>query len=210
MKLRMQITKEKEIRFISHLEYVRTIERAIRRAKLPAAYSEGFNPHLKFSLASALGVGVVSMAEFVEIELAEPMEVHEAVQKMTAALPRGIQIMAADVTANNAPALMASAGGADYLVVLPYSGEYVEAVAAFNAAESVVYAQENDMLTLKFSCRITPNGSMKAADLLNTLNQHFGMQLPVEKADITRLDLYRAAADGRRLPMLEHMDKSIQ
>lgn len=49
MKLRMQITKEKEIRFISHLEYVRTIERAIRRAKLPAAYSEGFNPHLKFS-----------------------------------------------------------------------------------------------------------------------------------------------------------------
>ena len=88
MKLRMQITKEKEIRFISHLEYVRTIERAIRRAKLPAAYSEGFNPHLKFSLASALGVGVVSMAEFVEIELAEPMEVHEAVQKMTAATSR--------------------------------------------------------------------------------------------------------------------------
>ena len=53
MKLRMQITKDKDIRFISHLEYVRTIGRAIRRAKLPAAYSEGFNPHLKFSLASA-------------------------------------------------------------------------------------------------------------------------------------------------------------
>mgnify|MGYP000296683571 CR=1 FL=1 len=46
MKLRMQITKDKDIRFISHLEYVRTIGRAIRRAKLPAAYSEGFNPHL--------------------------------------------------------------------------------------------------------------------------------------------------------------------
>lgn len=72
MKLRMQITKDKDIRFISHLEYVRTIGRAIRRAKLPAAYSEGFNPHLKFSLASALGVGVVSYTEFVEIELAEP------------------------------------------------------------------------------------------------------------------------------------------
>ena len=78
MKLRMQITKDKDIRFISHLEYVRTIGRAIRRAKLPAAYSEGFNPHLKFSLASALGVGVVSYTEFVEIELAEPMEVEKA------------------------------------------------------------------------------------------------------------------------------------
>ena len=208
---------------------MRTIERAIRRAKLPAAYSEGFNPHLKFSLASALGVGVVSMAEFVEIELAEPMEAAEAVRKMTAALPRGIRILAADVTANNAPALMASAGGAEYIVTLPYDGGYVEAVAAFNAATSVIYAkaapklknkikeidvkfyipeiaasQENGLLTLKFSCRITPNGSMKAADLLNTLNQHFGMQLPVEKADITRLDLYRTAADGTRMPMLEH------
>ena len=78
MKLRMQITKDPEIRFISHLEYSRTISRAIRRAKLPAAYSEGFNPHLKFSLASALGVGVVSYTEFVEIELAEPMEVELA------------------------------------------------------------------------------------------------------------------------------------
>ena len=60
MKLRMQITKERDIRFISHLEYIRTIERAIRRAKLPATYSEGFNPHMKFSLASALGVGFAS------------------------------------------------------------------------------------------------------------------------------------------------------
>lgn len=81
MKLRLKITKDKSIRFISHLEYVRTIERAIRRAKLPAAYSEGFNPHLKFSLASALGVGVVSYAEFCEIELAEPMTGEEAAEK---------------------------------------------------------------------------------------------------------------------------------
>ena len=141
MKLRMQITKEKDIRFISHLEYVRTIERAIRRAKLPAAYSEGFNPHLKFSLASALGVGVVSFAEFVEIELAEAMEADAAIIKMRSALPRGIHILAADVTANNAPALMACAGGADYSVSLPYAENYAEAIAKFNQMESIIYAK---------------------------------------------------------------------
>lgn len=96
MKLRMQITKDKEIRFISHLEYIRTIERAIRRAKLPAAYSEGFNPHMKFSLASALGVGVVSYTEFVEIELTEPAEVAAAAMALSRALPRGIRVLAAD------------------------------------------------------------------------------------------------------------------
>ena len=141
MKLRLKITKDKSIRFISHLEYVRTIERAIRRAKLPAAYSEGFNPHLKFSLASALGVGVVSYAEFCEIELAEPMTAEEAAEKMQKTLPRGIRILAADVTATNAPALMAEAGGADYRVTLPYDKPVDEAMAAFNEAESIIYAK---------------------------------------------------------------------
>ena len=112
MKLRMQITKDRDIRFISHLEYVRTIERAIRRAKLPAAYSEGFNPHLKFSLASALGVGVVSYTEFVEIELAEPVEIEAAARALDKALPRGIRVLAADAVANNTAALMAEAAGA--------------------------------------------------------------------------------------------------
>lgn len=71
MKLRLQITKEPGIRFISHLEYQRSIEKALRRAGTPVAYSEGFNPHMRFSLASALSVGVTSSCEFVEIKLQE-------------------------------------------------------------------------------------------------------------------------------------------
>ena len=138
MKLRMQITKDKDIRFISHLEYVRTIGRAIRRAKLPAAYSEGFNPHLKFSLASALGVGVVSYTEFVEIELAEPMEVEAAAKALDAALPRGIRVLAADAVETHHAALMSQAAGAKYRVTLPYSRDISEAVAQFNAAETLL------------------------------------------------------------------------
>ena len=122
MKLRFQITKEKEIRFISHLEYVRTIGRAIRRAKLPAAYSQGFNPHMKYSLASALGVGVVSYAEFVELELAEPVHPLEAAEALQKALPRGIRVLAVDAVENSAPALMSVAGGAEYRVTLPWTG----------------------------------------------------------------------------------------
>ncbi|MCQ2380956.1 MAG: TIGR03936 family radical SAM-associated protein, partial [Acidaminococcaceae bacterium] len=76
MKIRMQITKDADIRFVSHLDYLRAIERSIRRAELPVEYSSGFNPHLKFSLASALGVGIVSSAEFVEMEMAKDIEVN--------------------------------------------------------------------------------------------------------------------------------------
>ena len=227
MKLRMQITKDRDIRFISHLEYVRTIERAIRRAKLPAAYSEGFNPHLKFSLASALGVGVVSYTEFVEIELAEPMEVELAAKALDKALPRGIRVLAADAVANNTAALMAEAAGASYVVTLPFAEDISEAVASYNEAEELLFnkaapkrkekfkeidvkfyipkiavEQKDGKTSFAFECKITPTGSMKAVDLLNALNEAYALNLPVEMADIERHTLYKVNKYGKKLPML--------
>ncbi|MBQ7884383.1 MAG: DUF2344 domain-containing protein [Phascolarctobacterium sp.] len=227
MKLRMQITKDRDIRFISHLEYVRTIERAIRRAKLPAAYSEGFNPHLKFSLASALGVGVVSYTEFVEIELAEPMEVELAAKALDKALPRGIRVLAADAVANNTAALMAEAAGASYVVALPYDKDISEAVEAYNEAESLLFKkaapkrkekfkeidvkfyipklsveQRDGKISFSFDCKITPTGSMKAVDLLNALNEAYNLDLPVEMADIERHTLYKMNKYGKKVSML--------
>ena len=52
-KYRAEITKGEEVRYISHLDYAGVIQRAICRAHLPAAYSEGFNPHMKMAFASA-------------------------------------------------------------------------------------------------------------------------------------------------------------
>ena len=227
MKLRMQITKDRDIRFISHLEYVRTIERAIRRAKLPAAYSEGFNPHLKFSLASALGVGVVSYTEFVEIELAEPMEVETAARALDKALPRGIRVLAADAVANNTAALMAEAAGASYVVTLPYDKDITEVVANYNDAVELLFKKaapkrkekfkeidvkfyipeiavelKDGKTIFSFECKITPTGSMKAVDLLNALNEAYGLELPVEMADIERHTLYKFTKRGKKVPML--------
>ena len=227
MKLRMQITKDRDIRFISHLEYVRTIERAIRRAKLPAAYSEGFNPHLKFSLASALGVGVVSYTEFVEIELAEPMEVETAARALDKALPRGIRVLAADAVANNTAALMAEAAGASYVVTLPYDKDISEAVANYNDAVELLFKKaapkrkekfkeidvkfyipeiavelKDGKTIFSFECKITPTGSMKAVDLLNALNEAYALELPVEMADIERHTLYKFTKRGKKVPML--------
>lgn len=227
MKLRMQITKDKDIRFISHLEYVRTIERAIRRAKLPAAYSEGFNPHMKFALASALGVGVVSYTEFVEIELKEPVPVEAAARALDKALPRGIRVLEADAVDTHHAALMAQAAGAAYRVTLDYTRDISAAVASFNAAASLPFKKAAPKLKEKFKevdvkfyipelavetrgeetifsfdIKITQQGSMKAVDLLNALNEAYELELPVERADIERLRLYRLDGKGNRLPML--------
>ena len=228
MKLRIKITKDAGIRFISHLEYVRTIERAIRRAKLPVAYSEGFNPHMKFSLASALGVGVTSQAEFVEIELAQEIDLAVALEKLAGNLPMGIRLLAADFVPKGTDKLMAQAGGADYQVLVPCDeSDWQTAIQSFNAADSVFFQKpvpkgrgktkeievkkfikhieaerSGENLLLQFSCRITPTGSMKAVELLQVLKEGFAMPLATEKADILRLDLYAVDVAGAKQPLL--------
>ncbi len=70
-KLRLKITKLGDLRFISHLDFARLIERAIRRSGLPVVHSTGFNQRMKISWGAALPLFVESMGEYIEIDLAE-------------------------------------------------------------------------------------------------------------------------------------------
>ena len=64
-------------------------------------------------------------------------------------------------------------------------------------------AEQTETETIfSFDCKITPTGSMKAVDLLNALNEQYGLALPVEMADIERLRLYRNNKNGKPIPML--------
>ena len=83
-KYRAEITKGDELRYVSHLDYANIFIRAFDRAKLPMAYSEGFNPHMKVAFASALSLGVTSEAEYMDFELTKPVcqpEVFDKLQK---------------------------------------------------------------------------------------------------------------------------------
>ena len=62
-RLRLKFSRGEKLKYLSHLDLMRLWERALRRAGLPAAYSEGFSPHPRISLASPLAVGVTSRAE---------------------------------------------------------------------------------------------------------------------------------------------------
>lgn len=227
MKLRLQITKEPGIRFISHLEYQRSLEKAIRRADLPVAYSEGFNPHMKFSLASALSVGVTSTCEFAEVRLVEERPLEELVTALKAALPMGIRIVKADLADDKAPMLMASAQGASYQVEVSCPEDPAAGIAAFNQASEVPYtkthnkakgkpktinvkdfipqvdaAWQDGVLKLAFDCRITPTGSMKASQLLEILEKDFGVGLSFNEADIRRTDLFGRDAAGHKTSLI--------
>lgn len=68
MKTRMRFTKTGSVKFIGHLDCMRFFQKAIRRAKLDVAYSQGYSPHQLMSFASPLGVGVTSDGEYIDVE----------------------------------------------------------------------------------------------------------------------------------------------
>lgn len=59
------------------------------------------------------------------------------------------------------------------------------------------------MLTLRFDCLVSQEGSMKASELLKVLHDDFGLSLALDKADIARLDLYAAGPHGEKRPLLQ-------
>ena len=69
MRLIVRFERLEEIKYISQLDMLRTIHRALRRADIPVAYSEGFNPQPKVSFGFALSVGLVSYGEYMDIQL---------------------------------------------------------------------------------------------------------------------------------------------
>ena len=68
MKTRMRFTKTGSMKFIGHLDCMRFFQKAIRRAKLDVAYSQGYSPHQLMSFASPLGVGITSDGEYLDVD----------------------------------------------------------------------------------------------------------------------------------------------
>ncbi|HCT63769.1 MAG TPA: Fe-S oxidoreductase [Lachnospiraceae bacterium] len=89
---RFKFTKGDEIKFIGHLDIVQAFQRAIKRADLPIAYSNGFNPHQQISFASPLSLGYISEAEYGDLKLTKDLEPSEVMDRLNAVMPDGMVI----------------------------------------------------------------------------------------------------------------------
>jgi radical SAM-linked protein len=93
-RLRVRYAKRGRLRFTSHRDFSRAFERALVRARIPMAYSSGFNPHPRISYAGASPTGAASEAEYLEIGLAETVEPAVLAQRLDDALPDGLDVLA--------------------------------------------------------------------------------------------------------------------
>lgn len=92
-KLRIRYAKRGRMRFTSTRDFQRALERAVRRAGLPMAYSGGFHPHPKISYANAAPTGAASEAEYVEISLNRVVEPASVLADLDASLPDGLDVL---------------------------------------------------------------------------------------------------------------------
>jgi len=92
-KLRIRFAKRGRLRFTSHRDFQRAFERALRRASVPIAYSQGFTPHPKVSYAGAAPTGAASEAEYLEISVTRPCDQARLTRALDAALPPGLDVV---------------------------------------------------------------------------------------------------------------------
>src|SRR5215469_11855411 len=91
-RLSIRYAKRGRMRFASHRDVARAIERGVRKAGVPVAYSAGFTPHPKISYSGGAPTGSASEAEFLEISLTRRCEPADVGQRLDAALPDGIDV----------------------------------------------------------------------------------------------------------------------
>ena len=118
-KLRLRYAKRGRLRFASHRDLARALERALRRAQIPMAFSAGFSPHPKISYLGAAPTGAASEAEYVEIGLAERRDPEAVRAALDAALPPDVAVLECVEAAEGTGSLADRIDGARWRVELP-------------------------------------------------------------------------------------------
>ena len=117
-RLRVWFGKIGDMALIGHLDLMRLFDRAIRRAKLPIAFTGGFHPNPRISLANALPLGATSSGEIADIELTQVVKSEDFCAQLSAALPDNIPIYNVEELDLKAPAATQVLEAAEYIITV--------------------------------------------------------------------------------------------
>ncbi|MGC8837681.1 MAG: TIGR03936 family radical SAM-associated protein [Anaerolineae bacterium] len=137
-RLRVTFSQTGDLRFLSHLDVVRLWHRALRRARVPVAYTQGFNPQPRLAFAAALPVGHAGLRELVDIWLEVPWDPEAFLQAVRQSLPKGLSLLECVPVPLGAPSLQSLVRAAQVRVTVPWKEAREEAerrVADFLARE---------------------------------------------------------------------------
>ncbi len=153
LKVRLRFAKRGDLRLVSHHDLVRCLERALRRAEIPVAVTQGFNPRPKITFTLSLALGIEGCREVVEIDLTEPLEPSEVLSRLAATSPSGLEWLEAEPSLSSRAA---QAGAVWYSLALP-----ADRLAAATAAMTGLRTVELDLRPFLLDAAIDPAGWLR-------------------------------------------------
>ncbi len=221
MRMLAVFEKGERIRHIGHLDIQRSVQRGLRRSGLPVAYSQGFNPHILITFASALSTGACGKREIMDVTMAEEVSAEEFLSRINKAMPPEMQVSEARPVDQHHPSLMSELQAAEYDLMIrdEQKGERLsEAVPALLARETVpamrktkTKLSECDIRPLILSLRgeknhlyatlvLTERESCKPQMLLDALRKQAGIEEEVRML-VTRTALLGKNGQGELIPL---------
>jgi radical SAM-linked protein len=187
-KVRLRFAKCGELRLVSHHDLMRCLERMLRRAAIPMASTQGFNPRPKITFGLALGLGIEARAEVVDLELSQPMVPSALLERLTAVAPPGFVFQKACALAPGAPppqprsveycirvsddrrdhaqsALKALLAKESWPFIRRRAGREL----SFDLRQQVQHAELADDGMLRFRLKVSPDGSVRPEEVLEAL-----------------------------------------
>jgi radical SAM-linked protein len=212
MRIIFQFSKLGRLRFISHLDLQRFMQRALRRARLPVSFSQGYNPHPQIAFASALAMGHTSECELLDANMAEPVDLKSAMRQFASALPPEMPLGAARQVDDGHPSLSSMLKCADYRIELLGDGieRMFEATETYMAERSVIALRKTksgekpaDIRAMTMSLNWDSGGALLARLMLTepaTLKPDLLMAVLSERANVkpAAVRVHRTALLGER------------
>ncbi|MEW6287882.1 MAG: TIGR03936 family radical SAM-associated protein [Chloroflexota bacterium] len=206
MRIQITFSKQGALRYTGHLDLHKLWERAARRAELPLAYSQGFHPQPKISMAAALPLGFSSRCEVLDMKLERDIPLEGLRDTLQATLPPGIQVLAIEQVDDHAPALQTRVVSAEYEVTLaePVDGsELKRKVDSVMDAESILRTRRGkqyDLRPLIESLAVVSSAEGKAEKILMKLAAKEGATgRPEEVLDVLGIAFEETRIERTRL-----------
>ena len=219
MRIRIKFSKHGAVKFIGHLDTMRFFQKAIRRAQIKVAYSEGFNPHQIMSFAAPLGVGLCSNGEYLDVEVHSHQGREDMMARLNQAMVEGIKVENIVALSDDTQNAMASVAAASYFI--EWKPGYnkpeglKEACETFYSQKEILVTKETKKSTLTvdlkpgiyqleakedgiyFLVDASSGGNIKPGLLLEAFFSYLNLEFNPNGLQVTREDIYTRDERGK-------------
>lgn len=145
MRVRVKYSKNDEVKYVGHLDAMRTFIRCIKRTCIPVKFSKGFNPRVQISFALPLGVGVTSDSEYFDLEVESKMNESMFIAELNSTLPSEFRILGAEyVSEDDKRSLMSLVKEAIYEITVDTEASEDEMKKLFSQSEIIIEKETKD------------------------------------------------------------------